>query len=690
MKIKKVSAILLTIILAFGIFSETAFAEGEEFAFTEQPQNAEVTVPNGAMFHVGINKPEDQCEFQWYLMDSYGQEFMLDGTSARTSALYIPATEQNLGLCRVYCVVEYDGVSYTSAAAELNIINDDDPDAILYVGNYALLPGDSINLNCPDPERDDDPALGSGRIDFSSDGTTVTFDNVDFTNASFVYDTLTSPAIGIVYRAWNNTREKLYLELEGTNRVYNSFFQEETNGSGIPIDFYCLGETSVKPELVIEGDGTLEVTGGTYLIRNNGSITVNSDLVLKGLEDHFCDGIHTDGIDSIITVSEDVNIDADINGTGMFAQTGIDIKPGAVLDIRSGIPAVGAGDSSKNVLYGGVINIKGASVKIDMYYDPLRFDPPYSVGAAFTGISSTSNGIDIDDSEVEIEITAGKNESFDIYAYEAAGIRTSKDTDLKINNSKVGIKMDSADVLSGRGISCGGNLKITDSVVGSSIKALGYAYGIYVNHDIEITDSKVTAEADAYPLEDEFDKTEESRGILSNGGYIRVSANKDDSDLLVSASSADGIAFGSDYLSNFESSVDFDPEYEAQYIVLDDNCTIITPAGAKISSASRNNGYNKYYVTETVYDPADTSKAASKVVIEKKNNVKDPADIGDIGTGGTQQNSKNNSKSGQVKAASTGDHNNIPIFIVIMTAALLAVGAGILAEKKKNQIIFKL
>ena len=92
---KTASWLLLTALLltcaGFGLSAETVYAEGGP-VITKQPENVEVAYPDGASFHVEVADPDSVASYQWRLTDGYNL-FVLEGTSAKTDTLVIPATE---------------------------------------------------------------------------------------------------------------------------------------------------------------------------------------------------------------------------------------------------------------------------------------------------------------------------------------------------------------------------------------------------------------------------------------------------------------------------------------------------------------------------------------------------------------------------------------------------------------------
>ena len=666
-QIKKLVVVLLVASMCIGLFPMMTFAEDDFIKV--QPANVSVTSIEEAIFHVEAKDPAKLDSYQWIFIDKEFQIFVLEGITAHTDTLVIPCGEDNIGDCHVACMItDTDGNVHYSDYAEYNVTESNEK-TLLYVESYVLLPGQSIDLANPAKGKSYEsiaPSLGTGTISLSNDGMEVTFDNVDMNNDEVLYDWAISPAISIMYRTTKNTNPTLKLNLIGENKVHNKFYQELTNGSGIPIDFYCLGKNEIYPELIIGGEGSLNITGGTYLIRHNGPVTIDAPLTLNQYEGHFCDGIHAGsastgklaagGWDTTVRISKNGKIDADINGTFAFSDTGIYVEEGTQIDIKSSAPDVGAGDTTKNIFYSPVVDIRGSKVSIDMYCDPDRFSPPEMVVGGFTGISVAKDGkCNIVDSELDIKLRSGIYPNYE-FAYNGVAISTGTDADTVINNSKVNIDIDAAGIAGTKGIYVGGELDITDSDVNVSVKGAGLVNGIYVRDGINITDSRVDSYVDSYESSSkEFDIA--SRGITSEGPINISLANYGD---YVKSVSKKGLSFGVDYSKGNKEPIGYDPEYKAQYITIADNASIVTPEKSGISTTSRLNG-KTYYYSEAVYDLNDTSKEAEEVFI-KSNTPEPPAPAPDPEPTPQPQSGP---------SVDTGDSANLTLYIVIAAISMI-------------------
>lgn len=603
---KLIFTVFAIMVASICIFVKPTLA-GDGPVITTQPQDIFVNFPEGGTFTVEVENPKD-VSYQWILVDGIGQEFALEGTSATTDTLILPSTDASFDGCKVYCVVIDKVGKYTcSDLAQINILNPLDKIPVLYVESYALLPGQSIDLKTVN--------LGSGTISFNNDGKKIVLDNVNFDNEEVVFDTALSPAVGLMYRGYDDSIETMTLELKGKNKFLNRFYQELTNGSGIPIDFYSIGTASKTPfELLITGNGSLTLQGGTYLIRNNGKITVDADLTLLQYENHFCDGINAESssVDATVTICPGAKLTADLNGTGIFSSTAINIQKGSKVDIHSSAPVV-YGGTQKRVLYAKDISIDNADVNIDMEMDLEQFKPEGGTIDMFNAITAANDGsIKITDSNLNISIKGGTKEDVG-YIFNNGAIITNKGN-LLIKNSNVDINMDCQGSLDAEGMRIGGATDIENSTVKININALQMVHGLYCDKAINLKNSIMDVFVDArdfYMYDEEIKGA--AHGIISNKG-INISL-KDGQ--YIKAVSKKGISLGVDYELKQKTPAGFDEFYKPQYIKINDDCEIVLPKNAILNRTSRLSG-TKYIYTETPYNLNNKTAIEDTTLIQKR------------------------------------------------------------------------
>ena len=103
-------------------------------------------------------------------------------------------------------------------------VNSDVRKPVLYVGEYAVEPGD-------EPLDLEDTGLGSGTVTYDSNGLDITFDNVDIVNTHCVYDSSNAPAQGLFLYAVDDSKtidERLEYKMyfKGDCRINNKYFDK--------------------------------------------------------------------------------------------------------------------------------------------------------------------------------------------------------------------------------------------------------------------------------------------------------------------------------------------------------------------------------------------------------------------------------------------------------------------------------
>ena len=166
---------------------EKGKAKPEPLTVTVQPENVDVEYPAGASFHIEVSDPERVASYQWIASDGY-TDFVLDGVTATTDTLVIPATEQDNNDLYYRCAItDIDGNLIESEPGVLRNPDRYEDRTVLYVGDHAVVPGQRLDLAST--------TLGSGTVIFERDGTTITLDNVHLSTATMTFDTQLSPSL---------------------------------------------------------------------------------------------------------------------------------------------------------------------------------------------------------------------------------------------------------------------------------------------------------------------------------------------------------------------------------------------------------------------------------------------------------------------------------------------------------------
>ncbi len=583
---KKSFVSLLTIFLLLFVLALGASAEEGGPAIRTQPASVTVHWPDGAVFTVEPENPEEVASYQWYYVDSVGNEFELDGVSAKTATLICPTMTRYYDETYFYCVLTGEnGMTTASDPACITVENYMEQQKVLYISNYHILAGESLDLS--------ETELGSGVISYASDGASVTFDHVALDNTEVIMDHLIPDAIGVGIDDYNTDAERFDLILIGENSLKNVYYQESSNGSGITLNLAFLGDNT--PPVYITGDGSLAITGGTYALMTTGPLVLDAKMDFFRNGDYFNDAIHAGDV----VVEENAELTFDVNGTVIFSENDIVIKNGASIDAKTSIPHVGGENTHKyGFLCGGNASIEGADVKMELTSDPERFLPWGLAIDNFLGMEVYGD-LSIRDSCVAITQTALPAES--LYFRNGGGISCEA---LTIENSNVSVNVDSPEIASSNGIITGGDVTITDSTVTCLDHTAGRVFGLAASGSLTIKDSKVTSDAAS--------TDGEAFGMMFMQADIDLSSEEQE----VSARVNNGYAFGAK-IGEGEEILTFDPAYQPAALTLGEATIITEPGDAVLNQASMQTyAEEEYYIyLETPYSLRDTSEAAKTVVI---------------------------------------------------------------------------
>ncbi|MCQ2451355.1 MAG: hypothetical protein MJ080_05215 [Clostridia bacterium] len=588
---KKTVRILLSLITVFSLLvclQFTAVAELTGPTIKTQPQSISVNYPDSAEFKVVPDDADKVASYQWYYVDYVGQIFKLEGISAKTDTLIVPSTDKYYDGNYFYCVLTgKNGKTTKSNNAYVTVDNYFEDMKLLLINNYAIKRGETLDLSKTE--------LGTGKITYASDGKSVTLDNVYMDNEKVILDRTISASLGIMLDDKSTEIDRLDIKLIGKNTVINKFYQESTNGSGITLDFYFTGlESSAIPDVHISGSGELTVIGGSIELRTNGNLYLDAPVSFKANGDYFCDAVNG----SNVTVSENVPLNFDVNGTLIYAKKGINIKNGAKINAKTSAPFVMNDYTYKNgFLCTYDINIKDASVNIELAADPDRFIPNGTAIAGFLGMSNKGKVI-LDGSDVTITQRAGK--ANDPYFFGGGGIYCDE---LELNNSTLKIDVNSDDIIDTYGISAAKNITVNKSTLDCFVHTSGRVFGIAANGDLKIEDSSVssnTASAD-----------ESAYGIM----YKTVDIDLKSYDQRVESTVNNGFAMGAN-AGNGQEIKGFENDYQITASKLGEHTVFLTPEDAVFNRASMEKSTpGSYIYLETVYSAKDTENASKHIVI---------------------------------------------------------------------------
>ncbi|MCR4963257.1 MAG: S-layer homology domain-containing protein [Firmicutes bacterium] len=583
---------LLAALILPALFSAAAYADDGP-VITVQPKDAQVNYPDGATFHVEVAAPEQVASWQWVASDG-NSEFDLDGVSATTDTLVIPSTMQD-DPDMFYCCVITDkaGKSAVSDPVRLHILNPMEDKTVLYVGDYALEPGEKLDIS--------KTPLGKGTVSFAADGVNITLDSVQINSSGMTYGSGLTPSFGLYLVRRHSPIQKYYLHFRGDCLIDDTFYDPEYNAAGVAVNsfFACKGNEEV-PTVVIDGDGKLTVKGGTNQIYSDGNIELAADIVTGVNGDYFNDGIRCNDL----TVDDGVKVKLRVNGTAVHTEGDLCLNEGATLEAESSSPHVSVGPTAKNILFiVGDVKAKNAKLHLKGWADPANFVPYNAYVGVMSGISLAGGGSVIaEGAAISVELSA--KHADEPYAMNFYGISgDGEDNDVILTQgATLDVRINAPEVTNAGGVSIPGFFDVEDgSRVDIDILAAGEVLAAEADRKLAVADSIVES------------KTKSADGGLTLGlvcGEAYISLNETGSSLHSVAK--DGVAFAAGQPGD-EETVKYIDGYQAKWIELAGLTRCVDPENAEINLYGIP-GYGSVIRAETFFG-SDKSKPAAEVLL---------------------------------------------------------------------------
>ena len=636
--------------------TSVVLANPDDILVLKQPQSQVVSYPEGAQFRVEVLHPELVESYQWICTDIAGNEFVLQGTSAKTDTLTIPSTDPLDMLLTYRCeITGKDGSKVVSNNATLDLDNRHDAKTVLYVREYALEKGGTLDLSSKD--------LGTGTISLSEDASEVTMDQVAFDNSSLpVYDYYLSPSAGIMLDTHHNDKETIRIHLIGKNSVNNTFTDPSGNGIGLIL---TAREASVVPQFVFDGscsdpggeEGTLTVIGGTRAISaDGGNVVLDADVKIErcrveGHEYDFEDGIVCDAA----TVKEGRSIDLNVNGAGFSVINGLTIEKKANVEIDTIAPKIngnGLGTYKGSVFMGrtsanagapgqtedplnqkavwftgwGASEMDGAPAQVNgvLTYKAgifagggiVKLDPESSLfvlcgakpeaGAEIGGFAGImlQNGATLvaEDNMIGISMYADPDPQGLPYAANFSGINGGDGGNITLNKMLLDMNVVSPNIHGAMGIYTNGSVSIADSDIHIKGRSVGQVFGLAPEDSLTVNNSLVTVWTES------LDKDGASYAVCAGG--LEASFDRQEGYILAASQNDNGAAFLVKTGETGETPKGYDPDYKSRRILLKGMAGISFPEKNAVSLTSMKGSVSSYLYLETVYDKDNTSKPA--------------------------------------------------------------------------------
>lgn len=572
-----------------------------------------VKYPKGFTAKVEVDHPEYVDEIQWVLSDGYDL-VEIPGINQGGYEFFIPSTnpyDKNFYICAVITDKNGDRLITEDLAVT---VDDSDMIPVLYVVEYALTAGESIDLA--------DVNYGTGTIAFDANGTDFTFTDVQMEvdeSAKYMYKDL-SMGMG-VFLHYNVYDPEYYtpdlptnynFNLIGDTSIINNLYEERTYSAlGVEFNayFHTIDNLVNRPTITLKSDGALTLHGGARAINTDSNLVLNLDLDITPVNSGaYTTAIYTAGL----TVSPNHTIDVASNG-GIIESNGDVIFGDDTTIIAKSTPTQA---HNEFLGFAGIFaagNLEMSNAKLDFTGEVAaeKFIDNYLV--RFPVLISNQD-MEIKDSDVNIDVKYnGESPLGDDFASNLTGLRVTKeDCTLAVDNSNVSVKLDAPEVINAAGISSFGAVDITDSAVDIDVSGRGQVLGISSQELLTINDSNinsnVVAESAADIVNDEF------AGIAGRPVIVNLS----DSTYKIHSKINQGAAFVSATKKTLPDGADL-PVYNADYVpslTKLNGAEILLPEDGVLSSYTYSSYTdNEYRFAETPYSLSDTSAPALEVTI---------------------------------------------------------------------------
>ena len=676
-KMRKLMVLLAAAAVALMIAPGTALAAGAEF--TVQPQDVDVAYPEGVSFHVEVDRPEIVTSYQWVCSDG-AKLFVLDGATASTDTLIVPSTVQNVNDLYYYCIIEDNqGHTTVSNPATLHITNAEENIPVLYVGEYALCPGDTLDLS--------ETLMGEGIVEYDANGVDMTFTGIDYSNKYSVCDGTMAPSMGIMFYCRDDYELEYHFHFIGDCVFRDVYFDPEYNAAGVVFNsFFACSDDPNAPTMIIDGNCSLELIGGSTQLYSDANLEINVNLKTVPNGAVFCDGIRG----NTVIIDEGAQVQLGVNGTAIHTEGDLRLEPGSRLDIISFGPHVSQGPTTKNIFFiRGSIYAKGTDVSIRAIGDAAQYHVYGAALAVWYGIYLTGDGsLNMDDSHMSITVESMRG--IELFGVNFGGIQGEGPNCSVIleNGSTLDIEVNAPDVMMGNGIYVCGIVSV-DATSRLAVDAVsnGETFGIVAERALEVEDGELFVYVRST---DEMAKT---YGVICGKADISIDGGGS-----VYIWAENGMALGADTGKHYEYGEPYesgwDPDYVAEHITLGGKAAFVTPADAGFSTlgVAQMGGTE---LVETVFDRADTSEPAAEILIMAETGTAGSgSEAGNGGAAGSEVGS--GASAGSAGGSQAGSSANTGGFkgsgswllYVIGAAALLGIGVGCgrsSARKKEAQ-----
>ncbi|MCR4724074.1 MAG: S-layer homology domain-containing protein [Clostridia bacterium] len=589
----------MLVLCACFVFSQSAAYADGSIVITKQPESVEVNYPDGAQFHVEVADPDSVASYQWQLTDGHSL-FTLQGTSAKTDTLVLPSTQQDDPKMAVSCIITgKDGSVVESEPATIEVLNGEEDKTVLYVGDHAVEPGETLDLA--------DTSMGSGKVIFSDDGVNVTFDHFQMDNSVMLYDRQLAAGCGLYLVRRNSEVPEYVFTFKGDCSINNTFYDAEYNSGGIDLNgFFRSGDQTDHPTIVLKGgvNDSLSLKGGSNAIYTDGNVDIDLFLKCEPNGDIFMDGIRC----NTLILEKGALAELQTNGTGVFALGDMRLFENSSLNIRSAPTPPSVGPAAKNlIMLGGSLYAEdNAGISLDGYASTEHF-PEGKYLAMMNGVSLEGGNSTINLKNSYLNIYLHADEADEPFAVNFNGIIGNEPNhSLVMDGGVIHVTVEAPQVEGCAGVVLGGKLLMENgSLLYPYVSAAGETHGVEVAVLLDINGSTI----DSY--------VESTTGAKSYGvvcGSAVLDGNI--SGTLLHSKAVNGLAFAADTGERTEEEIAFEEGYEPKQIELKGTAALSLPKDG-VFGLFAVPGYGEFIQAETVFDPADTSNPAEEVQIDQ-------------------------------------------------------------------------
>ena len=435
----------------------TSSSEEETLKITKQPAEViEIHYPDGVEFSFEVNKPELVKSYQWQYFDGYEQPepgpfgfgasleddlierwLPLRGIDTTSNKLSIISSD-NIATSDTYrCEITdiNNNVIYTDSC-EYRVINHGEYKKIAYLGEYAIEPGDTLDLA--------DTPYGKGKISYDENGVDFIFDNVHFCNDFYSVD----PRCGglcFMIETHDNVEPNYSITFKGTNVMTNNYWEDNDNQGGYSFYFGFLGQNK-KPTVTFKGDGNLTIFGGSYSIIAYCNLVIDIDINLLGLPKRLTKGILADQI----TIKKNRHVNATLGGTLFFVEYSDNkgVNCSVTLEENTSIQAnidCGSVSQGNTLVYGiaaaGPVVANKSNIVINVVADLDFFSDRFGGISSCEGLYSANYLVKLNDSNYKFSFKTTQKE--DLPEPLCTGIMGISGVGVELDNSNIDIDIDS-------------------------------------------------------------------------------------------------------------------------------------------------------------------------------------------------------------------------------------------------------